>query len=78
MIRFVDLRQADPLYGFAWLDTVTSTFLSFKGEQTFRDWGDFEEVASEEEWADLDRFRRLFPGGFRPLTQEEIDAWWDS
>ena len=61
MIRFINLTGQvfpdDDTY-FAWYDTITSTFMTFTGCQTWDCWGDFVE---DYDGDDLERFRRLMP-----------------
>ena len=62
MIRFINLTgqifiDDDELY-FAWYDTVTDTFLTFSGIQTWDSWEDF---VRDYNGKDLKRFHRLMP-----------------
>jgi hypothetical protein len=43
MIRFIDLREQDTGYRFAWWTTITDTFLSFAGCEAWDDMEDFKE-----------------------------------
>jgi len=58
MKRFIDLRNQDTGYRFAWFDTVTDKFESFKGEQVWDTWSEFEEVCLP---SIRERYKRLCP-----------------
>jgi len=58
MIRFIDLRDQDTGYRFAFWDTVTDSFLCRAHEYAWETWADFEGVA---EPADRTRLKGLCP-----------------
>lgn len=58
MKRFVDLRQTDVSWNFAWFDTVVDKFESFSNEMVFDTWKGFEECYDGTE---LDRYLGLCP-----------------
>ena len=65
MIRFIDLRDQilEGYPKFAWYNTVTDRFFSFKFSQTWATWGEFEKDWKAHSWAHhypIDRFKRLF------------------
>lgn len=58
MIRFVDLREQDIGYRFAYFDTVTDCFVKYGGVQA---WDDFYEFQLDYDGGDLLRFRNVTP-----------------
>ena len=56
--RFVDLREAETGYRFAWFDTVTDEFERHSGSMA---WSSFPEFAEDFEGEDLERYRGLTP-----------------
>ncbi len=61
MIRFINLTgqiMLDDAPYFAWYDTVTDTFMTFSGFQTWDCWHDFVEDYDGNE---LERFHKLMP-----------------
>lgn len=58
MKRFVDLRDTDVDWNFAWFDTVTDTFEAHSGSMAWDHWGQF---AVDYEGDELERYKGLTP-----------------
>jgi hypothetical protein len=65
MIRFVDIREAETGYNFAFWDTVTDKFVSYGDEMAWDTFADFKVVFAGDETS-LDRFRRICPAWAKP------------
>jgi len=71
MIRFIHIGDQikDDADEFAFFDTVTSTFLSFDGEQVFDSFGDFAYFAADERYQ---RCLRILPERYSLAIKEKI------
>jgi len=58
MKRFIDLRGQNIGERFAWWDTISEKFESFKGEYAFDNWEDFKESYEGDE---IYRYKSLCP-----------------
>lgn len=62
MIRFIDLREQDIGYAFAFWDTTIDRFITVGGVQAWSDWKDFEsDYDRGASSINLVRFRGLCP-----------------
>ena len=74
MIRFVDLRNSDAGYRFAFFDTVTDKFVEFAGTHAWDTWKEF---ATDYNGNELNRFRKLCPewaNADEPSTGERTES----
>lgn len=59
MKRFIDVRDQDIGYNFAWFDTVRNNFESHSDNETWDTWEEFEQDCRDKN--DLKRYKRLCP-----------------
>ena len=68
MKRFVDIRDAETGFRFAWWDTVIDEFETHGGNMAWDDWTEF---AADYDGDELDRYRSLVPSWAHEVSEKD-------